>query len=184
VLSVARKQRIPEAPSEIIKDPMYLEFLGLKREAVYYESDIESALVKHLQEFLLELGNGFAFVARQKRILLEDDEFFADLIFYNRLLRCFVVIEIKTHKLTHKDLGQLQMFVNYFDRYEKLPDETPTVGILLCTAKNDLLVKVTLPEDNTHILTSKYELYLPSEKDLLEEIKEVINLADDKLDEQ
>ena len=184
VLAVARKQRVPETPTEIIKDPMYLEFLGLKREVEYYEKDIESALIQHLHEFLLELGNGFSFVARQKRILLEDDEFFADLIFYNRLLRCFVVIEIKTHKLTHEDLGQLQMYVNYYDRYEKLPDESPTVGILLCTAKNDLLVKVTLPEDNTHILTSKYEHYLPSENDLLEEIKEVIGIIDNKTDEQ
>ena len=180
VLAVARKERIPEKPIEIIKDPMYLEFLGLKREAEYYEKDVESALITHLQEFLLELGNGFFFAARQKRILIQDDEFFADLIFYNRLLRCFVVIEIKTHRLTHQDLGQLQMYVNYYDRYEKLPDENPTVGILLCTAKNDLLAKITLPEDNTHILTSQYQLYLPSEAELIEEIKEVINLADDK----
>jgi len=175
VLAVARKERIPEKPSEIIKDPMYLECLGLKCEAEYYEKDVESALIKHLQEFLLELGNGFTFVARQKRILLEDDEFFADLIFYNRLLRCFVVIEIKTHKLAHEDLGQLQMYVNYYDRFEKLPDESPTVGILLCTAKNDLLAKITLPEDNTHILTSKYQLYLPSENELVEEIKRLLN---------
>ncbi|MCL2165275.1 MAG: PDDEXK nuclease domain-containing protein [Oscillospiraceae bacterium] len=181
VLAVAQKERIPEKPSDIIKDPMYLEFLGLKREAEYYENDVESALIKHLQEFLLELGNGFTFVARQKRILLEDDEFFADLIFYNRLLRCFVIIEIKTHKITHGDLGQLQMYVNYYDRYEKLPDENPTVGILLCTAKNDLLAKITLPEDNTHILTSKYEIYLPSEADLIEEIKEVVKWGDDKV---
>jgi predicted nuclease of restriction endonuclease-like (RecB) superfamily len=177
VLAVARKQRIPEKPTEIIKDPMFLEFLGLKREAEYYEKDLESALITHLQEFLLELGNGFTFVARQKRLLLEDDEFFADMVCYNRLLRCFVVIEIKTHKLTHEDLGQLQMYVNYYDRYEKLPDENPTVGILLCTAKNDLLAKITLPEDNTNILTSKYQLYLPSESELIEEIKEVIGLA-------
>jgi predicted nuclease of restriction endonuclease-like (RecB) superfamily len=177
VLAVARKERIPEKPTEIIKDPMYLEFLGLKRQAEYYEKDIESALITHLQEFLLELGNGFTFASRQKRILLEDDEFFADLVFYNRLLRCFVVIEIKTHKLTHEDLGQLQMYVNYYDRFEKLPDENPTVGILLCTAKNDLLAKITLPEGNTNILTNTYQLYLPSEKDLLEEIKEVISLA-------
>ena len=180
VLAVARRERIPEKPTEIIKDPMILEFLGLKREAAYYEKDVESALITHLQEFLLELGNGFSFVARQKRILLNDDEFFCDLTFYNRLLRCFVIIEIKTHKMTHNDLGQLQMYVNYFDRYEKLPDENPTVGILLCTAKNDLIAKITLPEDNTNILTSQYELYLPSENDLIEEIKEVINLTDDK----
>jgi len=178
VLAVARKQRIPEHPTEIIKDPMVLEFLGLKCEASYYEKEIESAIITHLQEFLLEMGNGFAFMARQKRLLLEDDEFFADLVFYNRLLRCFVVIEIKNHKITHQDLGQLQMYVNYFDRYEKLPDENPTVGILLCADKNDTLVKITLPEDNTHILTSQYQLYLPSEEVLLEEIKEVLDLAE------
>jgi predicted nuclease of restriction endonuclease-like (RecB) superfamily len=136
VLAVARKERIPEKPTEIIKDPMILEFLGLKRESAYYEKDFETALITHLQEFLLEMGNGFSFVSRQKRILLEDDEFFTDLVFYNRLLRCFVVIEIKTHKVTHEDLGQLQMYVNYFDRCEKLPDENPTVGILLCADKN------------------------------------------------
>jgi predicted nuclease of restriction endonuclease-like (RecB) superfamily len=178
VLSVARKERIPEYPTEIIKDPMVLEFLGLKRQAAYYEKDFEAALITHLQEFLLEMGNGFSFVARQKRLLVEDDEFFADLVFYNRLLRCFVVIEIKTKKITHQDLGQMQMYVNYFDRYEKLPDENPTVGILLCAAKNDTLVKITLPEDNANILTSKYQLYLPSEEALLEEIKDVLDLAE------
>ena len=114
VLEVARKERIPESPTEIIKDPMVLEFLGLRPEATYYEKDLERALITNLQAFLLELGNGFSFVARQKRILLEDDEFFADLVFYNRLLRCFVVIELKTHKLTHEDIGQLQMYVNYY----------------------------------------------------------------------
>ncbi|MDR0381115.1 MAG: PDDEXK nuclease domain-containing protein [Oscillospiraceae bacterium] len=183
VLAVARKERIPEKPAEIVKDPMFLEFLGLKREAPYYENDIESALITHLQEFLLELGNGFSFIARQKRLLLEDDEFFADMVMYNRLLRCFVVIEIKTHKMTHADIGQLQMYVNYFDRFEKLPDENPTVGILLCTAKNDLLAKITLPEDNTNILTSKYELYLPTENELIEEIKEVMDLAEGEIQE-
>jgi len=120
------------------------------------------------------MGNGFSFVARQKRLLIEDDEFFVDLVFYNRLLRCFVVIEIKTHKITHEDLGQLQMYVNYFDRKERLPEENPTVGILLCAAKNDTLVRFSLPEDNAAILTSKYLLYLPSEKALLEEIEDVI----------
>ena len=181
VLAVAHKQRIPEMPTEIIKDPMYLEFLGLKREASYYENNLEDAIIGHLQEFLLEMGNGFSFVARQKRILLEDDEFFVDLVCYNRLLRCFVIFEIKTHKITHKDLGQLQMYVNYYDRCEKLPDEAPTVGILLCADKNDAVVKFSLPEDNKHILASKYELYLPSEKDLLEEMKEVIDLTNNKM---
>ena len=131
VLAVARRERIPETPLEIIKDPMVLEFLGLKKEAAYYEKDLEQALITHLQDFLLELGNGFSFVARQKRLLLEDDEFFADLVFYNRLLRCFVVIELKTRKITHEDIGQLQMYVNYYDREEKLSEENPTIGILL-----------------------------------------------------
>ena len=174
VLAVARKQCIPETPTEIIKDSMFLEFLDLKRESSYYEKDLESALISHLQEFLIEMGNGFSFVARQKRLLLEDDEFFVDLVFYNRLLRCHVIIELKTHKITYNEIGQLQMYVNYFDRVEKLPDENPTVGILLCTDKNDTVVKFSLPEDNTNILTSKYQLYLPSEQALLEEIKEVI----------
>lgn len=171
VLEIARKERMPESPSEIIKDPMVLEFLGLKRESAYYEKDLEGALITHLQSFLLELGNGFSFVARQKRILLEDDEFFADLVFYNRLLRCFVVIELKTHKITHEDIGQLQMYVNYYDRNEKMPEENPTIGILLCADKNNTLVKYTLPEDNNTIMASKYQLYLPSEKELVEQLK-------------
>lgn len=171
VLEVARKERIPKSPTEIIKDPMVLEFLGLRPEATYYEKDLERALITNLQAFLLELGNGFSFVARQKRILLEDDEFFADLVFYNRLLRCFVVIELKTHKITHEDIGQLQMYVNYYDRNEKAPDENPTIGILLCADKNDTLVKYTLPENNNTIMASKYQLYLPSEKQLAEQLK-------------
>lgn len=171
VLEVARKERQPESPTEIIKDPMILEFLGLKPDAAYYEKDLERALITNLQAFLLELGNGFSFVARQKRILLEDDEFFADLVFYNRLLRCFVIIELKTHKITHEDIGQLQMYVNYYDRNEKAPDENPTIGILLCADKNDLLVKYTLPENNNTILASKYQLYLPTEKQLAEQLR-------------
>ena len=122
VLAVARKERIPETPQEVIKDPMVLEFLGLERKPVYYESDLESEILSHITEFLLELGKGFSFVARQKRIMLEDDEFFIDLVLYNRMLRCFVIIEIKTGKITHQDLGQLQMYVNYHDRIENLPD--------------------------------------------------------------
>jgi predicted nuclease of restriction endonuclease-like (RecB) superfamily len=171
VLAVARGERIPQSPREIIKDPTYLEFLGLRRESAYYESDLESAIITHLQTFLLELGNGFSFVARQKRIRLEDDEFFVDLVCYNRLLRCFVLFEIKTRRLAHGDLGQLQMYVNYYDRYEKLEEEAPTVGILLCADKNDSVVQVTLPEDNATILASKYGLYLPSEASLLEAVK-------------
>ena len=180
VLAVARKERIPETPQEIIKDPMVLEFLGLHREASYYEKDLESAIITHLADFLLEMGKGFSFVARQKRIMLEDDEFFADLVFYNRILRCHVVIELKTGELTHQDLGQLQMYVNYYDRTEKLPDENPTIGILLCTAKNDTVVRMTLPEDNKNILASKYSLYLPTKEQLINEINEVKRLANIK----
>lgn len=172
VLAVARKERIPESPAEIVKDPMYLEFLGLEQKPHYYESDLEDALITHLQDFLLELGNGFLFRARQKRILIEDDEYKIDLVFYNRLLRCFVLIELKTHKATHQDLGQLQMYVNYYDRVEKLPDENPTIGILLCTEKNDTAVRMTLPEDNTTIIASKYELYLPTAEQLVDEVEE------------
>ncbi|WP_298353708.1 PDDEXK nuclease domain-containing protein [Runella sp.] len=120
------------------------------------------------------MGNGFSFVARQKRILLEDDEFFVDLVFYNRLLQCFVVIEIKTHKLSHQDIGQLQMYVNYYDRVERLPHENPTIGILLCTEKNNTLVKFSLPEGEKNIVASKYELYLPTEKQLIEAIQQDI----------
>ncbi len=172
VLAVARSERLPEAPREIIKDPMVLEFLGLERRPGYYEKDLEAAIIVHLHEFLLELGNGFSFVARQKRILLEDDEFFVDLVFYNRLLRCFVLFEIKTRKLTHQDIGQLQMYVNYFDRVEKLPEENATIGVLMCAAKNDLVVKFSLPEENTTIMASQYQLYLPSESQLLSALKQ------------
>jgi predicted nuclease of restriction endonuclease-like (RecB) superfamily len=177
VLAVARKERTPESPLEIIKDPMVLEFLGLEKKPAYYEKDLESALISHIADFLLELGKGFSFVARQKRLLIEDDEYFADLVFYNRLLRSFVVIELKTHKLTHQDLGQLQLYVNYYDRYEKQPDENPTIGILLCTDKNDTAVRLALPEHNKTILASKYQLYLPTSDQLIEQINQVKKMA-------
>lgn len=173
VLAMARKERKPERPQEIVKDPMVLEFLGVEKKAHYYESDLETELINHLQEFILELGNGFTFVARQKRIILEDDEFFIDLVFYNRLARRFVIFELKTGEVTHQDLGQLQMYVNYYDRTEKLPEENPTIGILLCTAKNDTLVKMTLPSDNNTIVASKYQLYLPTEQQLIAEVERV-----------
>ncbi|WP_428225005.1 PDDEXK nuclease domain-containing protein [Flavobacterium sp.] len=175
VLAVARNEVLPTHPNEIIKDPMVLEFLGLKRESAYYEKDLEQAIITHLQDFLLELGNGFSFVARQKRIHLEGDDFFVDLVFYNRMLQSFVIFEIKTHKLTHEDLGQLQMYVNYFDRVEKLPHEKPTIGVLLCADKNNAVVKFSLPEENKTILASQYELILPSEEQLLNEIKKEFN---------
>ena len=174
VLAVARKEKQPTDAKEIIKDPMILEFLGLKRESTYYENDLETALITHLQDFILELGNGFAFVARQKRVHIDGDEFYIDLVFYNRLLKCFVIIEIKTTKLTHQDLGQLQMYVNYYDRYEKQDFENQTIGILMCTDKNDAVVKITLPENNSTIIASRYQLYLPTEQQLIDEVKKEI----------
>jgi predicted nuclease of restriction endonuclease-like (RecB) superfamily len=177
VLDAARRERRPQRPQEIIKDPMVLEFLGLEPRSSYYERDLESALITHLQEFLLELGRGFAFVARQRRILLEDDEFFVDLVFHNWLLRCFVLVELKTGKLTHQAIGQLQMYVNYFDREEKTPEMNPTIGILLCADKNDAVVRFSLPEDNATILASRYQLYLPTEDQLVAELKRKIATA-------
>ena len=171
VLSVARSEKQPIDAKEIIKDPIVLEFLGLKPESTYFEKDLESRIISHLQEFLLELGNGFAFMSRQKRIHLDGDDFFIDLVLYNRLLQCFVIIEIKTSKISHQDIGQLQMYVNYHDRNEKKDHENPTIGILLCADKNDTVVKITLPENNQTIVASKYQLYLPSEQQLLEVVR-------------
>jgi predicted nuclease of restriction endonuclease-like (RecB) superfamily len=180
VLAVAKSEKLPSDAKEIIKDPMFLEFLGLKREASYYEKDLENAIITHLQDFLLELGNGFSFVARQKRIHIEGDEFFVDLVFYNRLLQCFVIIEIKTTKLTHQDIGQLQMYVNYYDRIEKLETENPTIGILLCADKNDAVVQFTLPKGEKQIIASQYKLYLPTEEQLLKEVNKELNIFKEK----
>jgi len=171
VLAVAKNEAVTDKPTDIIKDPMFLEFLGLKPQATYYEKDLEQAMITNMQAFLLEMGNGFSFVARQKRIHLDGDDFFLDLVFYNRLLSCFVIIEIKTHKLTHQDIGQLQMYVNYYDRVEKAEHENPTIGILLCADKNDTVVEFALPEDNNTILASKYHLLLPSEEELKKIVK-------------
>jgi predicted nuclease of restriction endonuclease-like (RecB) superfamily len=178
VLAVARNEKLPGDAKEIIKDPMVLEFLGLKREAAYYEKDLETAIITHMQDFLLEIGNGFSFVARQKRIHIEGDDFFIDLVFYNRLLQCFVLVEIKTDKLTHQDIGQVQMYVNYYNRFEKQDFENPSIGILLCADKNDAVVKITLPENNKTIIASKYHLYLPTEQQLIDEVKKEIEKMD------
>ena len=172
VLAIARKERLPETPQEIIKSPLTLEFLGLEPQAKYYETDLEQAIIDHLQEFLLELGDGFSFVKRQRRITLDDKEFFIDLVLYNRRLQCFVRIDLKIGELTHQDLGQLQMYVNYYDRIVKLPRETDTIGILLCTQKHDAVVKMTLPERQTKILAAEYKLHLPTEKQLLDVAKQ------------
>ena len=177
LLALANEGHQVQKAADIIRDPFVLEFTGLPKQKQYKEKDLEDALKENMEKFLLELGKGFSFVARQKRIMLEDDEFFIDLVLYNRLLRCFVVIEIKTGKITHQDIGQLQMYVNYHDRVEKLPEENPTIGILLCAGKNDSAVKMTLPENNKTILASEYKLYLPTTEQLVNEINEAKELA-------
>lgn len=165
VKRLAEKGQLVVRPEDVLKEPLVLEFLGLDEKAGYTETDLESSLITHLERFLLELGKGFLFEARQKRFTFDDDHYFLDLVFYNRLLRCYVVIDLKLDKLTHQDLGQMQMYVNYYDRHVKLPDENPTVGLLLCKKKKDAVVELTLPND-ANIHAREYQLYLPS-KELL-----------------
>jgi len=162
---LASEGQLITKPEDLFKEPLVLEFLGLDEQARYSESDLETALISHLEKFLLELGKGFLFEARQKRFTFDGDHYFLDLVFYNRLLRCYVVIDLKLDKLTHQDLGQMQMYVNYYDREVKLPDENPTIGLLLCKEKKDAVVKLTLPKD-ANIHANEYQLYLPS-KELL-----------------
>lgn len=156
----------PTQPKEIIKDPYILDFLGLDEIREGEESLLEQKLIEHLEKFLLELGRGFAFVGRQYRLTLSEDSYYADLVFYNIPLKCYVVIELKTRKLKHQDLGQLQMYVNYFDREIKDENDNKTIGILLCNDKNEKVVQYTLPEENSQIFASKYKLYLPSKEEL------------------
>lgn len=171
ILATSQKGQIIEKPGDIVKDPYVLEFLGLDEKIDFSETELETRLINHLQEFLLELGTGFAFVARQKRFTFEEDHFRVDLVFYNRLLQCFVLFDLKTEKLRHQDLGQMQMYVNYYDRYEKQDFENPTIGILMCPDKNDAMVELTLPE-NSNIYASKYQLYLPDKKLLQDKLEE------------
>ena len=149
-----------------------LEFLGLEEKPAYSETELETAIIDRLQHFLLELGKGFLFEARQKRFTFDNRHFFVDLVFYNRLLRCYVLIDLKRGELTHQDLGQMQMYVNYFDRYVKTEDELPTVGIVLCDSKSDAVVELTLPRD-ANIYASQYELYLPSKQELAAQLESV-----------
>lgn len=161
-----------ETAEDAVKDPYVLEFLGLKELPEYSESELESRIIDHLQQFLLELGTGFAFIGRQVRFTFDEEHFMVDLVFYNRLLRCFVLFDLKIGELKHQDIGQMQMYVHYYDRKVKLPDENQTIGIVLCRDKNNAVVEMTLPEDNTQIFASKYETVLPSKealKKLLEE---------------
>lgn len=165
VRKLAHEGQIIASPTDMLKEPYVLEFLGLDEKAGYSESDMETAIIDQLEHFLLELGKGFLFEARQKRFTFDEDHFFVDLVFYNRLLRCYVIIDLKLDKLSHQDLGQMQMYVNYFDRYVKTSDENPTIGILLCKRKKDAIVELTLPPD-ANIHAREYSLFLPS-KELL-----------------
>lgn len=173
VMELAQKGQVIEKPQDMLKDPYILEFTGLQERSEYSETELEGRLLDHLQEFLLELGKGFAFIGRQVRFTFDEQHFRVDLVFYNRLLQCFVLFDLKLGDLTHQDLGQMQMYVNYYDRYEKTADEKPTIGILLCQEKSDALVKLTLPE-NSNIYASKYELYLPDKKLLQDKLKQWI----------
>lgn len=164
---MANEGQVIEKPQDVLKNPFVLEFLGMEEKAAYTESDLESAIISKLQNFLLELGKGFLFEARQKRFSFDERNFYVDLVFYNRLLQCYVLIDLKTEELKHQDLGEMQMYVNYFDRYVKQEFEKPTIGILLCKEKADSIVQLTLPQD-ANIYASEYSLYLP-DKELLQE---------------
>jgi predicted nuclease of restriction endonuclease-like (RecB) superfamily len=169
---LATEGQVVEKAADLIKNPLVLEFLDLAERPHYSEDELESAIIDQLESFLLELGKGFLFEARQKRFTFDNDHFHVDLVFYNRLLRCYVLIDLKRDKLTHQDLGQMQMYVNYFDRHVKLPDELPTIGIVLCHRKNDALVELTLPQD-ANIFASKYQLYLPSKEELKARLEQI-----------
>jgi predicted nuclease of restriction endonuclease-like (RecB) superfamily len=171
VIALAHKGHEITRPSDLVKDPMVLEFTGLRQDERFRESDLEQALIAKLQLFLLELGKGFAFMGRQQRITLDGEHFFIDLVFYNRLTRSFVLLDLKVGKLTHQDLGQMQMYVNYYQRELTASDENPPIGIVLCTDKSEAVVRYALPEGNTQIFASRYKLHLPTEEELAAEIQ-------------
>lgn len=166
VAELSRQGIIVEKPEDIVKDPYVLEFLGLPEDSRYSESMLEQRIIDRLQSFLMELGKGYTFVGRQVRLTFDEKHFYCDLVFFNRLLQCFVLIDLKTDEITHQDLGQMQMYVHYYDRRVKLPTENPTVGIILCKKKDDTLVEMTLPEDNRQIFASKYQTVLPNKEEL------------------
>jgi len=170
IIANSQKDRILDNPIDTLKSPFVLEFLGLREDHHYSESDLEKAIIDKLERFMLELGKGFLFESRQKRITLDGDHFYIDLSFYNRLLKCFVLIDLKIGKLTHQDIGQMQMYVNYHDRKIKSPDENPTIGIILCKQESKTVVEFTLPENNEQIFAREYKLYLPSKEDLKKQI--------------
>ena len=173
VMELSSKGNVITKPQDVLKEPYVLEFLGMKAASSYTETELEGRLISHLQEFLLELGNGFAFMGRQVRFSFEEQHFFVDLVFYNRLLRCFVLFDLKTGTLTHQDIGQMQMYVHYYDRCVRQEYENPTIGILLCREKSDAIVKMTLPEKE-NIYAAQYKLYLPDAQLLQRKLREWI----------
>ena len=174
VMQLALKGQEINNAKDAIKDPLILEFLSLPESNKLVESDLEEALISNLQHFLLELGKGFSFIGRQKRLTLEGDHFYADLVFYHVILKCYVILDIKMRKLQHADLGQMQLYVNYFDKEVKMDSDNPTIGLVLCTSKNETMVKYTLGDQNTQIFASRYQFHLPSEQELIAEIKKEI----------
>lgn len=178
VMRLANEGQVMEKPSDIIKNPLVLEFLGLKPDTAYSETDLETAILDKLESFLLECGKGFLFEARQKRFTFDEDNFYVDLVLYNRILQCYVLVDLKIDKLTHQDLGQMMMYVNYFDRYKRLEFEKPTIGILLCKDKNGALVELTLPKD-ANIYAQQYALCLPKKEELQRKLKEWIREYED-----
>ena len=182
VVEDTAKRELPSEPKDIIKDPYILDFLGIKPDSSFYEKDLESALITHLNDFLLELGNGFAFVARQKRFDMDGRNFYVDLVLYNYKLKCFVLIDLKRGDLTHHDIGQMQMYVNYYTRELMEPGDNPPIGIILSADKSDTLVRYTLPLDNKQIYAAKYMLYLPKEEELRNEMNKQLELLEERND--
>jgi predicted nuclease of restriction endonuclease-like (RecB) superfamily len=171
VLELSTKGQVIQAPEDIIKDPYVLEFLDLKENMKFMEKDLEHALIDDLQAFLLELGKGFSFVARQRRITVDGDHYYIDLVFYNYILKCFVLIDLKVGKLMHQDIGQMDFYVRYFEKEEKIEGDNPSIGLILCSDKNETMVRYTLLEDSKQIFASKYKLYLPTEEELKTELE-------------
>lgn len=171
VARLAVEGQIIEAPTDVLKSHYVLEFLDLNEDNRYSENDLETAIINKLEHFMLELGKGFLFEGRQRRFTFEGDSFYVDLVFYNRLLKCFVLLDLKIGKLTHQDIGQMQMYINYYDRKTKTPDENPTIGIVLCKEENKTVVEFTLPEDNKTIFAKEYKLYLPSKEELKKQLR-------------
>lgn len=181
LMKLATQGQIIQQSSDVFKDPLVIEFLGLPESPRLTESDLETALINNLQTFLLELGRGFAFVNRQERITLDGDHFYIDLVFYHTILKCYILIDLKVGKLTHSDLGQLQLYVNYYDQERCTTDDNPTLGLILCSDKNDAVVKYTLsPEQHHKIFASRYKLHLPTEAELQAELQREISQLDSK----